>query len=608
MATETPYQKFNIVDANGNIITSFGGSGGDASAANQQSQIEVESQIRDRLPSALVGGRLPVDVQSLSVTVNNAQLEIANDSGNPIPVSGTVAISGTPTVTISNSSIEIANDVGNPVPISGTVAISNSSVEIANDVGNPIPVNGTVAISGTPTVTISNSSIEIANDVGNPVPVSGTVTVNNTEFLAYLEGIYNSTLPIISNGSKANLQLSSRGELLTSFIDFISSTINISAADIGSTSNTGADSQVIYSGTPTTNSFASATVSGDSSFAIQIDGTFVGTLQFERSLDNGSTYTAISAFAAGTAYTRTTTTQIGRWHGNCSSSNSIRVRAIAWTSGTANVRILAGAGTGTITIGNPIRLFDQASGVQAAIKAANTLPVSTDTAIVVTQRDLGLFSSSALQTAGNNSLTSLDNKTPVLGTNTTANSRTINIASDDAIATAIRDRIGATAITGTSIPTGGVGLFGWLSAIWQLFSDRIPTLTLTGTALSVSIKANSAGTGGQTPYKLISTTSTNAQSVKNSAGNLYGIIAIGLTSTVRYLKLYNKASSPTVGTDVPVLTIPIPANTQGAGVVIQFATGVNFAAGLAIAITGGVGDTDATAIAANDVVINLTYS
>src|SRR5207253_2523016 len=42
--------------------------------------------------------------------------------------------------------------------------------------------------------------------------VNGTVTVSNTEFLAYLEGIYNSTLPTITNGNKANLQLSSRGE------------------------------------------------------------------------------------------------------------------------------------------------------------------------------------------------------------------------------------------------------------------------------------------------------------------------------------------------------------------------------------------------------------
>ncbi|MEH1976087.1 MAG: hypothetical protein V7L02_23310, partial [Nostoc sp.] len=61
---ETAYQKVNVVDANGNVITSFGGGsggGGDASATNQQSQIALETAIRDRLPNALVNGRLPTD-------------------------------------------------------------------------------------------------------------------------------------------------------------------------------------------------------------------------------------------------------------------------------------------------------------------------------------------------------------------------------------------------------------------------------------------------------------------------------------------------------------------------------------------------------------------
>lgn len=33
-----------------------------------------------------------------------------------------------------------------------------------------------------------------------------------------------------------------------------------------------------------------------------------------------------------------------------------------------------------------------------------------------------------------------------------------------------------TNITGVSMPTGGAGLFGWLSAIWKLINDRIPIL------------------------------------------------------------------------------------------------------------------------------------
>lgn len=125
---------------------------------------------------------------------------------------------------------------------------------------------------------------------------------------------------------------------------------------------------------------------------------------------------------------------------------------------------------------------------------------------------------------------------------------------------------------------------------------------------TISLKPSSTGANGTTPYKLISLATTNANVVKASGGNLYSIVAIGLTSTVRYLKLYNKATAPTVGTDVPLMTIPVPANTQGAGIAIPFSMGVNFPLGIAIAVTSGLADNNTGAILANDVVVNLTYA
>ncbi|QKQ75579.1 hypothetical protein [Nostoc sp. TCL240-02] len=475
---ETAYQKTNIVDANGNIISSFGGGGGggDASTTNQQAQIALETAIRDRLPSTLVSDRLkvdgsgviqPVSLSSVPLASNaatdttlqqvrdaiKAQLDIAStiwtDNSGAFYVRRDLVNEGTGTITVTftDPTGSAATPGAGLRPLATTdkdtitdfydVLASGTGYSTGDllarvailDVNSGSPsatfvwlnlTTGTI-LGSAPTsanieranenvgarqvgnwnVTILNSSIEIANDIGNPVPVNGNVTINNTEFLAYLEALYSATLPTLTDGQKTNLRTTQRGELITSFVDFVSSTINISAADAGSISTAGADSQTIFSGTPTASSFASVSISGDSSFAIQIDGTFVGTLQFERSLDNGATYTAISAFAAGTAYTRSTTTQIGRWHGNCSSSNSIRVRATSWTSGTANVKILAGAGTGTITIGNPIRLFDQISGVQASIKAASVAPVLADTALVFTERRESI--------AGNNGSLTLTN-------------------------------------------------------------------------------------------------------------------------------------------------------------------------------------------------------
>lgn len=131
---------------------------------------------------------------------------------------------------------------------------------------------------------------------------------------------------------------------------------------------------------------------------------------------------------------------------------------------------------------------------------------------------------------------------------------------------------------------------------------------LRATPVPISPRPNTTGANGTTPYKLISLASTNANVVKNSGGNLYSIIAIGLTSTVRYLKLYNKATTPTVGTDVPLMTIPVPANTQGAGIAIPFSMGANFPLGIGIAITSGSADNDTGAVGAGDVIVNLTYA
>jgi hypothetical protein len=114
--------------------------------------------------------------------------------------------------------------------------------------------------------------------------------------------------------------------------------------------------------------------------------------------------------------------------------------------------------------------------------------------------------------------------------------------------------------------------------------------------------------GGLSFKKLLSAATTNATNVKASAGQIYTIYAFNTNAAVRYLKLYNKASAPTVGTDVPDLTIPIPGNTAGAGVVLDTGgLGVAFGTGIAFATTTGVADNDSAAVAANEVVMTLLY-
>jgi hypothetical protein len=108
-----------------------------------------------------------------------------------------------------------------------------------------------------------------------------------------------------------------------------------------------------------------------------------------------------------------------------------------------------------------------------------------------------------------------------------------------------------------------------------------------------------------TPSNINSAASTNATSVKGSAGTLYGITCSNGGAAAAFVKLYNKATAPTVGTDTPVLTIPIPAS--GVVTLNLGELGHRFSTGIALAITNLVADSDATAVAANQVKVLLDY-
>lgn len=113
---------------------------------------------------------------------------------------------------------------------------------------------------------------------------------------------------------------------------------------------------------------------------------------------------------------------------------------------------------------------------------------------------------------------------------------------------------------------------------------------------------------GLSALKKISAASTNATSVKATAGQLYWLHVVNLNAAARYLKLYNKTSSPTVGTDTPIHTFAIPGNTAGAGFALNFAVPITFSSGIALAITTGVADSDTGAVAANEIIVNGGYA
>lgn len=246
--------------------------------------------------------------------------------------------------------------------------------------------DGSTALKATTTVSLAKlvvwdgSAFQLARQA-----VVGSITsllgIANTISLAR----YNATTPTLTDGDHRALQLSARAELITSSIDLSGAATSITVADSGTTTVTGQNNQSIITGAPTAGSFVAIVPTGDSSFSARVSGTFVGTLQFERSVDSVS-WSPISADVSGTNYNTAQITAIGSFHGNASSCLGVRVRCLSLTSGSPIVQLSTGAGVNTIKIGNPLRLFDDVSGAKATIKSASTPVVAADTAIVVDVR------------------------------------------------------------------------------------------------------------------------------------------------------------------------------------------------------------------------------
>lgn len=144
--------------------------------------------------------------------------------------------------------------------------------------------------------------------------------------------------------------------------------------------------------------------------------------------------------------------------------------------------------------------------------------------------------------------------------------------------------------------------------------QNVPAVTVnSGTVTNVTTVAavTNAGTPAvpATPYILNSLASTNGTLILTGTSGLHAFYATNIGATAAFVKLYNKATAPAVGTDVPAMILAVPAAVAGVPGVCTLPVGFQgfrFALGLGIAITGAVGDTDTTAVAAGQVKVMLS--
>lgn len=259
---------------------------------------------------------------------------------------------------------------------------------------------------------------------------------------------------------------------------------------------------------------------------------------------------------------------------------------ITSASSTVTVTSLLGVGSATISI------YGTYAGVTIAFEVYDgtnwvgiaAAPISTTTPTLV------------LTAAPGANATALYNVSPLLGvqqfrvraTAWTGGTANINITPS---AQFVNYNVNAIV---TSAPTTAVTL-----------ATNTPTIaTGTNTIGGVLLKASTTSSG-LLIGKVLSAANTTPFSVKTSAGQLYGWQLVNNATTPRYVRIFNVATSPTMGTNSPYFVLALPAG--GGAVVDPGNMGIPFTTGFFYAVTTGSADTDNTAGAAGDVIGTFWY-
>lgn len=92
--------------------------------------------------------------------------------------------------------------------------------------------------------------------------------------------------------------------------------------------------------------------------------------------------------------------------------------------------------------------------------------------------------------------------------------------------------------------------------------------------------------------------------IKGTKGKVYGYHIHNSSAQKVWVKLYNTAGAPTVGTTTPYLTLGIPT---GDTVAVEFSKGIPFSSGIGIGATTGAADNSTGAPGTGDIQANIFY-
>lgn len=154
------------------------------------------------------------------------------------------------------------------------------------------------------------------------------------------------------------------------------------------------------------------------------------------------------------------------------------------------------------------------------------------------------------------------------------------------------------------------GTQSWRFVQGTYATEPIPASQVSATQpVSGTVTATVTPPAPATPYFLNSAATTNGALILTGTSSVHSLWATNEGASPAYIKLYNKATAPSVGTDVPEMIIPVPAAVGGVPGVANPNIGFiafRFALGLGISITRNAIFSDTTAIGAGEVKVKLS--
>lgn len=558
-----------IYDVSGNPITSFGSSSVSVSNFPATQAVSAASlplpsgaATAAKQPALGTAGTASTDVLTVQGIASMTALKV-DGSAVTQPVSGSVSVSNFPATQT----------------VSGTVTVSGVAQDATLTGGNQKAIirggakGTTVAADVTSRAAGANSQpLEVAivdasgNQITNFGGSGGSVTVSN---FPATQAISAASLPL-PTGAATDAKLDTAISKLSSIDVKLTAPLDTNVTN-GSL-NVASPQDVVTTGTITAISQTVTTpdLNGQGTGMFILTGTWAGSLQFEGSVD-GTNFVAVAARAVNATNTIITIGSNGTWRFNCGGFKRFQIRAVSFTSGTANITIRTSAavtgvvlteplpngtntigavnqgGTWTITQGNsaaasgrwPVQLTDGTT--LTTVKAASIAAVATDPALVVavspnntvavSAASLPLPSGAATETT----LSALNSKMPVQGQAVMASSQPVVIASNQS---AIPVTSSTLALDATF--TGGSGRIKVTDGTNNAAVKITPAI-VADPALVVSLSPNTRGANPSAAFAAVVTTTSSTVLAAN-ASRIGCSVQNGGTTTV-YLHLHSTAAT-----------------------------------------------------------------